>query len=549
MQHILLLESRFYGLTRDSVLRLAYQIAKANKITTRFNESKQKAGKEWLRCFLSRHPEISLRTPEATSLARAAGFNRQRVDSFFQLLEKIVKEENVSSDRIYNMDETGFSAVQKPQKVFARKGKHQVGSITSCERGRNITFVCCVSASGQYIPPLVIYPRKNLKMELTEGAPPGSVFACQENGWINSDLFMKWFEHFVASVNPSQSRKVLLILDGHSTHTHNIDVIVRARDKGVIMLSLPPHCTHRLQPLDVTLFKPLSTYYSQCIDSWMRANPGLAVAEQKVTQFFGEAYSKAASIGTAITGFKKCGIWPVNPKAIADDEFAPSDVTEKPQSEVCLMEQSPSHSCATSTTENLPTVEIVVHNDDGTTAVTHAVVHSAEDIDQEGSINLADVQTVEQLPQQEQMPVEEQAQSPVNDNPSHSSDDDRVTAQMLSPLPVRQPLNTKRRAGLGATVLTESPYKRTLEEKIKNKRPNSRKVGLKDKNESSGKTTKKKNDKLAVKPRRVQSRAPIKPPNPPSKRLQISQPRKPVWLDSYKQGIFDYLNYYAMCSL
>ena len=315
------------------------------------------------------------------------------------------------------------------------------------------------------------------------------------------------------------------------------------------MLSLPPHCTHRLQPLDVTLFKPLSTYYSQCIDSWMRANPGLAVAEQKVTQFSGEAYSKAASIGTAITGFKKCGIWPVNPKAIADDEFAPSDVTEKPQSEVCLMEQSPSHSCATSTTENLPTVEIVVHNDDGTTAVTHAVVHSAEDIDQEGSINLADVQTVEQLPQQEQMPVEEQAQSPVNDNPSHSSDDDRVTAQMLSPLPVRQPLNTKRRAGLGATVLTESPYKRTLEEKIKNKRPNSRKVGLKDKNESSGKTTKKKNDKLAVKPRRVQSRAPIKPPNPPSKRLQISQPRKPVWLDSYKQGIFDYLNYYAMCSL
>jgi len=164
VQHILLLESRFYGLTRDSVLRLAYQIAKANKITTRFNESKQKAGKEWLRCFLSRHPEISLRTPEATSLARAAGFNRQRVDSFFQLLEKIVKEENLSSDRIYNMDETGFSAVQKPQKVFARKGKHQVGSITSCERGRNITFVCCVSGSGQYIPPLVIYPRKNLKM-------------------------------------------------------------------------------------------------------------------------------------------------------------------------------------------------------------------------------------------------------------------------------------------------------------------------------------------------------------------------------------------------
>jgi len=49
----------------------------------------------------------------------------------------------------------------------------------------------------------MIYPVKNLKMELTEGAPPGSIYACQENGWINADLFVMWFEHFVASVNPS----------------------------------------------------------------------------------------------------------------------------------------------------------------------------------------------------------------------------------------------------------------------------------------------------------------------------------------------------------
>ena len=181
------------------------------------------------------------------------------------------------------MDETGFTAVQKPQKIFARKGKHQVGSITSCERDRNITFVCCVSASGQYVPPLIIYPRKNLKLELTEGAAPGSIFACQENGWINSDLFIKWFDHFVATVSPSVDNKVLLILDGHASHTQNIDAVVRARDKGVIMLSLPPHCTHRLQPLDICFFKPLSTFYSQCIDSWMRDNPRLTVAEQKAT--------------------------------------------------------------------------------------------------------------------------------------------------------------------------------------------------------------------------------------------------------------------------
>ena len=78
------------------------------------------------------------------------------------------------------------------------------------------------------------------------------------------------------------------------------------------------------------LFKPLSTFYSQCVDSWMRANPGLTVAEQKVTQFFGEPYSEAATISTAVNGFKKSGIWPINRNVIGDEEFAPSNVTEKP---------------------------------------------------------------------------------------------------------------------------------------------------------------------------------------------------------------------------
>jgi len=83
------------------------------------------------------------------------------------------------------------------------------------------------------------------------------------------------------------------------------------------MLSLPPHCTHRLQPLDLTFFKPLSTFYSKAVDGWMRENPGLAVGEQRITRFFGEAYNKAASVATAVNGFKAAGIWPVDPSVLS----------------------------------------------------------------------------------------------------------------------------------------------------------------------------------------------------------------------------------------
>jgi len=93
VSHILQMESRFYGLTRSSLLSLAYQIAVRNSVKTHFSDGKQAARKEWLNGFLKRHPEIALRSPEATSLARAAGFNTQRVTAFYTVLQEIVVSE------------------------------------------------------------------------------------------------------------------------------------------------------------------------------------------------------------------------------------------------------------------------------------------------------------------------------------------------------------------------------------------------------------------------------------------------------------------------
>ena len=121
VQHAIDLEARFYGLTPQNLRRLAYQIAEINQVKPRFNHDEKLAGKKWLREFLKCHPEISLRLPEATSLARASGFNRSQIDAFFNLLTKTVEENNISADHIYNMDESGISVVQKMTKILAKK--------------------------------------------------------------------------------------------------------------------------------------------------------------------------------------------------------------------------------------------------------------------------------------------------------------------------------------------------------------------------------------------------------------------------------------------
>lgn len=74
VQHILDLERMFFGLSRDEHKKLAFEVAEANKLPHRFNTNKRMAGDKWYYSFISRHPTLSLRTPEATSIARATGF-------------------------------------------------------------------------------------------------------------------------------------------------------------------------------------------------------------------------------------------------------------------------------------------------------------------------------------------------------------------------------------------------------------------------------------------------------------------------------------------
>ena len=123
---------------------------------------------------------------------------------------------------------------------------------------------------------------------------------------------------------------MLLILDGHSTHTKILEIIDLAREHSVVLLCLPPHCSHRMQPLDVSFMKPLSTYYDQEPEKWLRNNPGRIVTTFQITELFGYAYVKAATSQIAANGFRKTGIFPTNRDIFLSHEFAAADPTHMP---------------------------------------------------------------------------------------------------------------------------------------------------------------------------------------------------------------------------
>lgn len=329
VEHIKTMESRLFGLTKTDLRLLAFQLAERNNLKHPFNKETGLAGLDWVSGFLKRHSELSLRSPEATSAARAMGFNRAVVSSFFNLLDTLYAKHAFNSTRIYNMDETGLTSVPKKiGKIISVKGKKQVGALASAERGQLVTAVLCFSAAGHYVPPLLIFPRVRMKSELLDGAPPGTVAICHPSGWMQQHIFTEWMRHFISHVKPSNEDPVLLVLDGHATHTKNLEAIELARAHGVIMLCLPPHCTHRLQPLDVGFMGPLSTFYSQEVQLWLRNHPGRVVTQFQMASLFGTAYNRAATMQNAVSAFTKSGICPLNPNTFTDADFAPSQTTE-----------------------------------------------------------------------------------------------------------------------------------------------------------------------------------------------------------------------------
>ncbi|KAL0852338.1 hypothetical protein ABMA28_000541 [Loxostege sticticalis] len=301
-------KSLYYGLNVADLRQLVYKYAELNNIKNNFDQSSKTAGLDWVHALMKRNPSVLIRKAEATSLNRISAFNKEEITHFYDKLGDLMEKYKFIPSNIYNADETGITTVTDPGKVLAEKEQRRVGSVTSGERGSNITVMCAMSAAGNFIPPMFIFARQRMTPLLEKDGPAGALYTNSKNGWINEELF------------PTQESPVLLILDNHSSHI-SLQGYNFCKENHITMLSIPPHSSHRTQPLDVSFYRPLKAAYRHECNMHMKTHLMSKITPYDVAGLFNKAYVQVANISKAESGFRATGIYPLNPNVFTDQDF------------------------------------------------------------------------------------------------------------------------------------------------------------------------------------------------------------------------------------
>lgn len=98
--------------------------------------------------------------------------------------------------------------------------------------------------------------------------------------------------------------------------------------RRIVLLVLPPHSTHRLQPLDVSLFSPLARYYTNGLNTFISTAYGhINMCKRTFWGVFLPAWKQAFSAFNIASSWSKIGIFPYNPQTVLSQIIKPKAPT------------------------------------------------------------------------------------------------------------------------------------------------------------------------------------------------------------------------------
>ena len=272
-------------------------------------------GKHWMQAFLRRNPAVRTQKCHHRDSARVNGASTEVIRPWFNnfFLPEI---QAIKPEHRYNMDEAGIMEGLGENGLVV--GNAEKRSVQKKAPGSRVwtSFIECVSATGTFLPPLVIFKGKSVQQQWF----PDDLslfsdwhFTATKNGWTSDQTAVEWLEKmFIPRTQPADpSERRLLVLDGHGSH-ETVEFMYLCYQHKIHLLFLPPHTSHVLQLLDLSVFSPLKHYYRKQVGFLSLLTDSSPVGKQNFLSCYQRAREQALTASNIKGGWKATGLWPVS---------------------------------------------------------------------------------------------------------------------------------------------------------------------------------------------------------------------------------------------
>ena len=236
--------------------------------------------KSWAKYLLGKMNYVKRR---ATTKHKVTVSNFEQLkQEFLMNIKAVVTFEEIPDNLIINWDQTGIKYIPVSAWTMAEHKSKRV-EVSGIEDKRQITATFAASLSGSFLPVQLVYQGKTSKCHPSIDFPDNWHVTHSPNHWCNESTMISYVQLIIVpyvqetrkNLGLPDSQSALVILDEFKGQTTE-QVLNLLKQNNIDYVIVPPNCTDRLQPLDVSINKPVKDFLRAKFQSWY--------AEQIVTQ-------------------------------------------------------------------------------------------------------------------------------------------------------------------------------------------------------------------------------------------------------------------------
>ena len=228
------------------------------------NAQQFKASIDWCYGFMKRH-DLSIRRRTHISQKLPEDVD-DKLTQFQSFVIKQRKRHNYPLSQIGNADQTPLTFDLPADTTITHKGASTVTIKTTGNEKNRFTVMLACTADGGKLPPYVVFKRKTMPRL---NFPKGIVVQVHPNGWFDDRITKDWLNRVWVRRPGAGLNRSLLVLDAFRCHkTQEVKTILKTEHKTDIAI-IPGGMTSMLQPLDVSINKPMKVALRQKWNTWI----------------------------------------------------------------------------------------------------------------------------------------------------------------------------------------------------------------------------------------------------------------------------------------